>query len=146
MPSVFKGKRKAKNQRRNAQDRFCNSQLNSDDELNINDKNKSKDVSNLEWGDEEDNGWDDTENIETELNLIGSWYQKNYQFFNNVELQVATSQPLEPNDLDVDEISKNNQLQSMVFPEEDSDVELYEKIYSKLDEELWANLKALDKC
>ncbi|CAG8612122.1 2678_t:CDS:1, partial [Racocetra persica] len=52
-------------------------------ELDVNDRKESKDdgwnkydelnISDLEWGDEEDSGWDDAENIETEfkeLNLI----------------------------------------------------------------------------
>ncbi|KAF0395345.1 hypothetical protein F8M41_010265 [Gigaspora margarita] len=130
MPPLSKGKRKAKNQ--------------DEDELNINDRNKSKEV---EWEDEEDSGWDDTENIETELNLMWkndsqlekikrgpymkgktpkSTYYDKYgpngtftkaaagtkkitSFFNNVESQVANSQPSESNDLDEDEISSDSE-------------------------------------
>ncbi|CAG8608690.1 18403_t:CDS:2 [Gigaspora margarita] len=112
MPPLSKGKRKTKNQCRNAEGRFCNSRFSDlynrdEDELNINDRNESKDI---EWGDEEDSGWDDIENIETELNLIwkmiatAAGIKKITSFFNNVESQVANSQPLESNDLDVDKI------------------------------------------
>ncbi|CAG8768886.1 38275_t:CDS:2, partial [Gigaspora margarita] len=90
-----------------------------EDELNINIRNESKDV---EWGDKEDSGWDDIENIETELNLMwkndsqlekikraAASSKKITSFFNNVESQVANSQPLESNDLDVDEISSDSE-------------------------------------
>ncbi|KAF0501960.1 dde family endonuclease [Gigaspora margarita] len=42
------------------------------DKLYNSDRQSESDVSDLEWGDEEDSGWDDTENTETEIKI----YQK----------------------------------------------------------------------
>ncbi|CAG8845703.1 19016_t:CDS:2, partial [Gigaspora margarita] len=91
-----------------------------DDELNVNDKNKSKDVKNNSQ----------LEKIKCGLyfkskTLMLTYYNK-YEpngsftnatagtkkitsFFNNIKLQIANSQPLESNDLDVNEISSDSE-------------------------------------
>ncbi|CAG8724465.1 10503_t:CDS:2, partial [Cetraspora pellucida] len=93
------------------------------------------------WGDEEDSGWDDTENIETECKTPKSTYYDKYgpngiftkaavgtkkitSFFNNVGPQITNSQPLEPNELD--EISNDSGSETDSYASEINKRAIYE--------------------
>ncbi|KAF0521614.1 hypothetical protein F8M41_015750 [Gigaspora margarita] len=85
MPLPSKGKRRSKNQYRSANGQFHTKinhtaiistdqedMVDEFDKLYNSDRQSESDVSDLEWGDEEDSRWDDTENTETEIKI----YQK----------------------------------------------------------------------
>ncbi|CAG8752664.1 11232_t:CDS:2 [Gigaspora margarita] len=71
MPLLSKGKRKAKNQIRDV-----NNENGGEEDSGC---NNESDVFDLEWGDEDDSGWDDTENIENEIKKLNLVWKNNSQ-------------------------------------------------------------------
>ncbi|CAG8718511.1 1956_t:CDS:2 [Dentiscutata heterogama] len=79
MPPSSKRKRKARNQNRNGEE----------GKLDISNRKESKDdgwnkydelnISDLEWGDEKNSGWDNAKNIETEFKELNLIWKNNSQ-------------------------------------------------------------------
>ena len=71
MPLHSKGKRKAKDQARNATGlykKIHHTTSIADHDIEVNEFN-GLDVSDREWGDDDDSGWDDAEDMETAIRI-----------------------------------------------------------------------------